>query len=107
MSLIHIDNRNFRHRPAGVRARDLKLHHRNGVRWTTDNTEATTDTLLFVNNHIRPTLPGYRILMQRILLHHARETFHANTVIRADVHATRTKDTDRWIDHNIQLTLQT
>src|SRR5579884_578215 len=90
--LFHIQYRYFRDCPAVVGAGYLKLHHGNGVGGAAHNTETTTDTLLFVDNHIRSAHPVLGSLVQWIALDDTRETFHADTVVWADVHAARTED---------------
>src|SRR6266702_1261159 len=45
--------------------------------------------------------------MHGITLDHAREPFHTDTVVRTDVYATRTENTDRRVNHDIQLALET
>ena len=45
--------------------------------------------------------------MHGVTLDHAREPFHTDTVVRTDVYATRTENTDRWVNHDIQLALET
>ena len=105
-SLLIVQNRDLRDAPAAIGAGDLKLDHRDRIRRTTYDTEAAADTLFFIDNHIRATAPGLSPLVHRIALHHAGEALHTDAVIRADIDAARTKNTDRGIDHNIQLTLQ-
>src|SRR5207248_11620251 len=105
--LTDIKHRDFRDRPDVVRASYFELHHRDCIRGTAYNTEATTDTLLLVDNHIGPAYPVFCPYMHWITFDHARETLHTDAVVRTNIHATRTENTDRWVNHDIQLALET
>src|SRR5205814_9998757 len=93
--------------PAIIRTRHLELHHRYRIRRATHYTQPATDTLLLINNHVRAAFPHLRPPVHRITLHHTRKALHTDAVIRTDIHTARTENTDRRVDHNIQLALQT
>src|SRR6266705_412584 len=85
-ALFYVNDWNLRNCPALIRAGNFALDHRDSIRWTTHDTQATTDTLLLVDDHVCATAPSLGTLVHDITFHHTRETFHANTVIRADIH---------------------
>ena len=96
-TVIHLPGIQYgylRDRPAIIRACHLKLYHRDSIRRTAHDTQTTADTLLLVDDHISSAQPGLSTLMHRVALDHARESFHANAVVRTDVHAARAKNTD-------------
>jgi hypothetical protein len=93
-ALFYVNDWNFRNSPALIRAGNFELDHRDSICWTTHDTQATTDTLLLVDDHVCATAPGLSALVHDITFHHTREAFHANTVIRADIHTARTENTD-------------
>src|SRR5947209_14029691 len=105
-SLSYVEHRNLGDGPAVVRASYFKLNHGDSVRGTAHNAQTTADTLFLVNNHIGTTAPVFRTQVHRITFDHAREAFHANTVIRADIDATGAENTDRRVNHDIQLALE-
>src|SRR5258708_31906871 len=97
---------NFGNGPALVGAGDLELDHRDGVRGATHDTQTAANALLLVDNHIGAARPTLGELVQRISLDHAREPFHADTIVGADIDAAGAENADGGIDHDIQLTLQ-
>src|SRR5260370_32894556 len=44
--------------------------------------------------------------MQRVALHDARQTLHADAVVGADVYTAAAQDTDGRVDHDIELALE-
>ena len=84
----------FRDCPALIRAGHLELYHRDRICGTSNDTEATTDTLLLVDDHIGAAAPGLCTGVHRVALDDARKAFHADAVVRTDVHAAGTEDTD-------------
>ena len=99
--LPYVQQRDLRDTPAIIRARYLELNHRDRIRRTAHNTQAATDTLLLVDNHISTPPPGLSSSMHRIAFDYAGETFHADAVIGADVHAARTQDADGGVNHDV------
>src|SRR5579883_3445544 len=104
--MLEVKHRNLRDGPAVVGAGDLELYHRDGVRWAAHDAEAAANALLLVDDHISAAGPGFGAPVHRIALDHAREALHADTVVGADIDAAGAEDTDRGIDHDIQLALQ-
>src|SRR5947209_5583180 len=91
---VDVQHGNLRDGPAVVGAGYLELHHRDGICRATHDAEAAANALLLVDNHIGATTPAFGTLVHRIALHDARETFHTDAVIRADVYAARAENTD-------------
>src|SRR5579872_1212772 len=73
-SLLNIQHRNLRDRPAIVGTGDLELNHRDGVRWATHDAQAAANALLLVDDHVRASAPALRTRVHRVALHHTRET---------------------------------
>ncbi len=90
----HVQHRDLRNRPALVRTGYLELYHRDGICRTAHNAQAATNTLLFVDNHIGATPPGFSSQVHGITLDHAREAFHANAVVGTNVYAAGAENTD-------------
>src|SRR5947209_3030550 len=105
--LPNVQQRNLRDAPARIGAGDLELDHRDCIRWTAHDAQTTTNTLLFVDNHVSTPTPVLSANMHGIAFDHAGETLHADAVVGTNVYTARTENTDRWINHNIQLALQT
>ena len=92
--LFNVDDGDLRHGPAVIGTGHLELHHRDRVGGAAHNTQPTTDALLLVDNHVGSTAPAFGTLVHRVALYDARETFHTDAVIRADVYAARAENTD-------------
>ena len=84
----------FRDCPAVIGAGHLELYHRDRICGTSNDTEATTDTLLLVDDHIGAAAPGLCTGVHRVALDDARKAFHADAVVRTNVHAAGAEDTD-------------
>src|SRR5215471_9428648 len=80
VKVLGVQHGYLRDGPALVGAGHLELHHRDGIGGTTHNTEATTNTLLFIDNHIGPTAPGFCSLVHGIAFDDSREAFHTDAV---------------------------
>src|SRR6266849_3186713 len=106
-SLLDIQHGDLRDGPAIIGAGNLELHHGDGVCGAAHDTQPAANTLFLVDNHVSAASPVFGTLVHRVALDDAREAFHADAVIRADVYTARAENTDGGVNHDIQLALQT